>query len=181
MDPVPGEHGVLEPDVAVIGEARPHLPVGGVGQVDPEPAQFLVGRSSHDDREIQAWLLKPPGFDPKKKYPLILEIHGGPHANYGERFSAEMQLFAAAGYVVLYVNPRGSTGYGQEFASLIQHAYPGHDYDDLMSAVDATLERGFIDREQLNLRSCHRILKRLVPQPLGGDVHEIVAASSHLH
>ena len=75
----------------------------------------------------------PPGFDPRQKYPLLLEIHGGPFANYGPRFAAEMQLYAAAGYVVLYTNPRGSTSYGEEFGNLIHHAYPGDDYDDLMS------------------------------------------------
>ena len=84
----------------------------------------------------------PPGFDPAKKYPLILEIHGGPFANYGARFATEMQLYAAAGYVVLYANPRGSTSYGEEFGNLIHHAYPGHDYDDLMSGVDAVDRAG---------------------------------------
>jgi dipeptidyl aminopeptidase/acylaminoacyl peptidase len=101
---------------------------------------------------IQAWLMTPPGFDPKdkdKKYPLILEIHGGPYANYGWRFSAEMQMYAAAGYVVLYVNPRGSTSYGQKFAELIHHNYPGEDYDDLMKAVDVVLKRGFVDPDRL--------------------------------
>jgi len=78
--------------------------------------------SSHDGRRIQGWIVKPPDFDPAKKYPLILEIHGGPFANYGDRFSAEMQLYAAAGYVVLYTNPRGSTSYGEEFGNLIHHA-----------------------------------------------------------
>ena len=105
--------------------------------------------SSFDGRRIQAWLTRPPGFDPSKKYPLILEIHGGPFANYGDRFAAEVQLYAASGYVVLYVNPRGSTSYGQEFGNLIHHDYPGQDYDDLMSAVDAVIARGFVDEKQL--------------------------------
>jgi acylaminoacyl-peptidase len=105
--------------------------------------------SSHDQRRVQSWLVKPPGFDPAKKYPLILEIHGGPFANYGPRFSADFQLYAAAGYVVLYVNPRGSTSYGEEFGNLIHHAYPGNDYDDLMSAVDAAIARGFVDPDRL--------------------------------
>ena len=105
--------------------------------------------SSADGREIQGWYVTPPDFDPTRKYPLILEIHGGPYANYGPRFSAEMQLYAAAGYVVLYINPRGSTSYGEEFANLIQHAYPGQDYDDLISGVDALLELGFVDPENL--------------------------------
>jgi acylaminoacyl-peptidase len=102
-------------------------------------------RSSHDRRMIQGWIVKPPGFDPKKKYPLILEIHGGPFANYGRRFSVEHQLYAAAGYVVFFANPRGSTGYGEEFGNLIHHAYPGHDHDDLMSGVDVLLKQGYID------------------------------------
>ncbi|MEQ8764205.1 MAG: S9 family peptidase [Planctomycetota bacterium] len=105
--------------------------------------------SSFDGRRIQGWLVTPPGFDPAQQYPMILEIHGGPFANYGNRFAAEIQLFAAAGYVVLYTNPRGSTSYGDEFANLIHHNYPGQDYDDLMSGVDAVLERGFVDPDRL--------------------------------
>lgn len=105
--------------------------------------------SSHDQRKIQGWIAKPPHFDASKDYPLILEIHGGPFANYGDRFSAEVQLFAAAGYVVLYINPRGSTSYGQEFGNLIHHAYPGYDYDDLMSGVDAVLKQGYVDADRL--------------------------------
>ena len=105
--------------------------------------------SSFDKRRIQGWIVKPPGFEPSRKYPLILEIHGGPFANYGPRFAADMQLYAAAGYVVLYTNPRGSTSYGEEFASLIHHAYPGHDYDDLISGVDAVIARGYVDPDRL--------------------------------
>lgn len=106
-------------------------------------------KSQSDGRRIQGWIVKPPAFDPATKYPLILEIHGGPFANYGDRFSAEMQYYAAAGYVVVYINPRGSTSYGQEFANLIHHAYPGPDYDDLMEGVDAVIERGYIDSKNL--------------------------------
>ncbi|MEO8496960.1 MAG: S9 family peptidase, partial [Planctomycetota bacterium] len=106
-------------------------------------------KSAFDDREIQGWIVKPPDFDATKKYPLILEIHGGPFANYGDRFTAEIQLFAAAGYVVVYINPRGSTGYGDEFGNLIHHEYPGHDYDDLMSAVDAVIAKGYVDEKNL--------------------------------
>jgi acylaminoacyl-peptidase len=105
--------------------------------------------SGFDDQKVQGWICKPPGFDPTKKYPLLLEIHGGPFANYGPRFSAEVQLYAAAGYVVLYTNPRGSTSYGEKFGNLIHHSYPGNDYDDLMSGVDAVIEQGFVDEEQL--------------------------------
>jgi dipeptidyl aminopeptidase/acylaminoacyl peptidase len=105
--------------------------------------------SGYDGRRIQGWIAKPPDFDPTREYPLMLEIHGGPFANYGPRFSAEIQLFAAAGYVVLYTNPRGSTSYGGEFGNLIHQAYPGYDYDDLMSGVDAVIERGYIDDDGL--------------------------------
>ncbi|RMD89806.1 MAG: S9 family peptidase, partial [Calditrichaeota bacterium] len=106
-------------------------------------------KSSYDGRKIQGWIVKPPDFDPSRKYPLILEIHGGPFANYGDRFAAEIQLYAAAGYVVLYTNPRGSTSYGKEFGNLIHHNYPGQDYDDLMSGVDAVMARGYIDEKNL--------------------------------
>lgn len=105
--------------------------------------------SSFDGKEIQAWVVWPPGFDPSKKYPLLLEIHGGPHAAYGPHFSVEVQLFAAAGYVVVYANPRGSSSYGDAFGSYIHHNYPSEDYDDLMSAVDTIIERGAIDTERL--------------------------------
>jgi dipeptidyl aminopeptidase/acylaminoacyl peptidase len=105
--------------------------------------------SSFDGRRVQGWIATPPNFDPNQKYPLMLEIHGGPFANYGDRFGAEIQIYAAAGFVVLYTNPRGSTSYGQEFGNLIHHNYPGQDYDDLMSGVDAVIERGYIDRDNL--------------------------------
>jgi acylaminoacyl-peptidase len=109
----------------------------------------IAWQSSADGREIQGWLIKPPGFDASRKYPLLLEIHGGPFASYGPSFAAELQLYAAAGYLVLYLNPRGSTGYGEEFADLIHLAYPGRDYDDLMSGVDAVVGRGYVDGERL--------------------------------
>jgi dipeptidyl aminopeptidase/acylaminoacyl peptidase len=105
--------------------------------------------SSHDGWDVQGWVVYPPDFDPGKQYPLLMEIHGGPHIDYGPRFSAEMQLKAAKGYVVIYTNPRGSTSYGSEFASSINFAYPGHDYDDLMSGIDHMLERDYIDPDKL--------------------------------
>lgn len=105
--------------------------------------------SSFDKKRIQGWICKPPNFDPKQKYPLILEIHGGPFAAYGPHFSSEVQLYAAAGYVVLYTNPRGSSSYGKEFGNLIHHNYPSQDYDDLMSGVDAVIDKGYIDESQL--------------------------------
>ncbi len=105
--------------------------------------------SSKDGRKIQGWIIKPPDFNPSQKYPLILEIHGGPFANYGDRFSLEKQLLASAGYVVLYANPRGSTSYGEEFGNLIHHAYPGDDFYDLDSGVDAVIKKGYIDEENI--------------------------------
>ena len=105
--------------------------------------------SSFDGRKIQGWIVKPPDFDPQRKYPLILEIHGGPISNYGDRFSAEIQLYATAGYVVLYTNPRGSTSYGGEFGDLLYHNYPGEDYDDVISGVDAVIAKGYIDDRNL--------------------------------
>jgi acylaminoacyl-peptidase len=111
-----------------------------------EPVQFA---SSKDARVIHGWIVKPPGFEPSRKYPLVLEIHGGPVANYGPRFAVEPQLYAAAGYVVLYLNPRGSDSYGEAFGNLIHHAYPGDDYHDLMSGVDAAIAKGWVDEQRL--------------------------------
>jgi dipeptidyl aminopeptidase/acylaminoacyl peptidase len=105
--------------------------------------------TAFDGKPIDAWLVTPPGFDPAKKYPLILEIHGGPFAAYGPSFSTDDQLYAAAGYAVVYANPRGSTGYGEAFANEIDKDYPSHDYDDLMSVVDAAIAKGFIDKDNL--------------------------------
>ncbi len=105
--------------------------------------------SSKDKRRIQGWILKPPDFNPSRKYPLILEIHGGPFANYGARFDTEKQVWAAMGYVVFYANPRGSTSYGEEFGNLIHHAYPGDDFYDLNSGVDALIAKGYVDANHL--------------------------------
>ncbi|MEM6672518.1 MAG: S9 family peptidase [Planctomycetota bacterium] len=105
--------------------------------------------SGDDGLRVESWILTPPDFDPSKTYPMILEIHGGPFLAYGPRFTFELQLMAAQGYVVLYGNPRGSTTYGEAFANRIHHAYPSADYDDLMSMVDGALERGFVDPERL--------------------------------
>lgn len=109
----------------------------------------LWWESSFDQRKIQGWVVTPPNFDPNKKYPFILEIHGGPFQSYGSVYSAEIQAYAAAGYVVLYSNPRGSTSYGAEFGNLIHHDYPNHDYEDLMSGVDAVIGKGYVDTDNL--------------------------------
>ena len=107
--------------------------------------------TSFDGKKIQTWVQKPPDFDPNKKYPLILNIHGGPHAAYGYIFDHEFQWMAAKGYVVLYPNPRGSTTYGQEFGNIIQHRYPGDDHKDLMAGVDELIRRGYIDETKLGV------------------------------
>jgi dipeptidyl aminopeptidase/acylaminoacyl peptidase len=108
-----------------------------------------INYKSFDGKNIQAWIQKPPDFDPHKKYPMILDIHGGPHAAYGWVFDHEFQWMAAKGYVVLYINPRGSTSYGQDFANIIQYHYPGDDYRDLMIGVDELLKRGYVDEKKL--------------------------------
>jgi dipeptidyl aminopeptidase/acylaminoacyl peptidase len=117
---------------------------GSLAKVKP-----LEVASSFDKRPIDAWIMTPPGFDPARKYPLILEIHGGPFAAYGPSFASELQLYAAAGYVVVYANPRGSTSYGEAFANLIDKNYPSQDYDDLMSVVDAAIATGSVDPSNL--------------------------------
>ncbi len=110
-----------------------------------------IDYKSFDGLPIQGWIQKPPDFDPKKKYPLILNIHGGPHAAYGWVFDHEFQWMAAKGYVVLYINPRGSTSYGQDFGNIIQYHYPGDDYRDLMVGVDEILKRGYVDPKKLGV------------------------------
>jgi len=105
--------------------------------------------SSIDGLPIQGWVVKPPTFDSTKTYPLLVENHGGPISNYGPRFSPEIQLFAAAGYVVFYPNPRGSTGYGEEFGNKLYHNYPAEDYQDIMDGVDLLLQRPYLAEDSL--------------------------------
>jgi len=120
-----------------------------LAQKTPGHVEEIWYESSKDKRKVQGWIIQPPGFDASKKYPLILEIHGGPFGDYGDRFDFEKQVWASLGYVVLYTNPRGSTSYGEEFANLIHHAYPGDDFDDLNSGVDAAIAKGYIDTNNL--------------------------------
>jgi dipeptidyl aminopeptidase/acylaminoacyl peptidase len=143
-------------NVAVVGSGASATPVSVTSLNVELLATRTLGaveeiwyESSKDKRKIQGWIIKPPGFDAKKKYPLILEIHGGPFANYGARFDDEKQIMAANGFVVLYTNPRGSTSYGEEFGNLIHHAYPGDDFFDLNSGVDAVIAKGYIDEKNL--------------------------------
>jgi len=113
----------------------------------------IVARSTNNT-EVEGWIVKPANFDPSKKYPLLFEIHGGPHGMYNVAFNPVYQNFAASDFVVLYTNPRGSTGYGSTFGNAIYHNYPGPDYDDLMAAVDATVAKGYIDTDRMYVGGC---------------------------
>ncbi len=110
--------------------------------------------TSLDNYRIQGWIVKPPDFNPARKYPLMLSIHGGPHSMYNVAFNFAFQEHAANGYVVLYTNPRGSTGYGSAFGNAIKNAYPGKDFDDLMKGVDQVIAKGYIDTENLFVYGC---------------------------
>ncbi|MCZ6658475.1 MAG: S9 family peptidase [Gammaproteobacteria bacterium] len=140
-------------NVAVVGRGGPNVLTAlnrdALAHKDLATIEAIEFPSGLDGKMIQAWVAKPPGFDANKRYPLILEIHGGPFAAYGPHFSAEVQLYAAAGYVVVYANPRGSSSYGKSFGNLIHHAYPGGDYHDLMSAVDYAIDEGWADSSRL--------------------------------
>ena len=109
---------------------------------------------SVEDFDIQGWIIKPPDFDPSKRYPLILAIHGGPHGMYNVGFNFGWQNHAANGYVVLYTNPRGSSGYGSAFGNAIKNAYPGKDFDDLMAGVDLVVDRGYVDEQNMFVYGC---------------------------
>jgi dipeptidyl aminopeptidase/acylaminoacyl peptidase len=105
--------------------------------------------SSKDGLKVQGWIIKPANFESGKKYPLVLWIHGGPWSMYSVAFSWAFQNFSAMGYVVLFSNPRGSTGYGQEFVNGIQYSYPGKDFDDLMAGVDTAIAKGYVDDKNM--------------------------------
>ncbi|MDA0327751.1 MAG: S9 family peptidase [Gemmatimonadetes bacterium] len=124
--------------------------LGGLTLGDVEEIMY----ESVDGFQIQGWIIKPPDFDPSRKYPLMLSIHGGPHGMYNVGFNFSWQEHAANGYVVLYTNPRGSTGYGSAFANSIKNAYPGKDYDDLMNGVDLVISRGYIDDQNMFVYGC---------------------------
>ncbi len=117
--------------------------------LDMAPLEEIKVPSSHDGLEIEAWVALPPGFKKDGSFPMIMEIHGGPFAQYGPTFAAEIQRFAAEGYVTVYANPRGSTGYGEAFAQKIDLAYPGRDYDDLMSVVDHLVAENYVSEDRL--------------------------------
>ena len=124
----------------------------------------LTGKTLGDHEEIwfeasdgnraHGWIVRPPDFDPEKKYPLLMEIHGGPFGMYVGAFNFSYQVFAANGFVVLYTNPRGSTGYGEAFSQAIDHAYPSVDYLDLMASVDVVVAQGYIDEKRMYVGGC---------------------------
>ena len=151
------EHG---PDVVRIDLRRGQAPTRVTAVNDDVLGNKRLGRveelwyTSTGGTRVQGWVVKPPAFDAAKKYPLILEIHGGPFAMYNVGFSYMFQNFAANGYVVLYTNPRGSTGYGDAFSNGIDHNYPGPDFDDLMAGVDAVVGRGYVDTTRLYVSGC---------------------------
>jgi len=148
-------------DIAIVDGARRLRPSGAPRQIthvndelfkdikQSEPEEIWY--RSFDGKQVQGWILKPPNFDRSKKYPLILEIHGGPHAAYGNVYTHEFQWMAAKGYVVLFTNPRGSTSYGQDFGNIIQFHYPGDDYNDLMAGVDEVVKKGYVDADRLGV------------------------------
>ena len=150
----PGEllverNGQLTQVTDVNGDLRRSVKLGAVTEQWTETAV--------DGQRVQSWIITPPNFEPGAtdedgqpvRYPMMLEIHGGPFAAYGPHFSFELQLFASLGYIVVYGNPRGSTSYGEAFANMIHHAYPSKDYDDLMGMVDSAVAGGNIDETRL--------------------------------
>ena len=124
--------------------------MAGVTLADVEEIWY----ESLDGFQIQGWIIKPPDFDPSEKYPLMLSIHGGPHGMYNVGFNFAWQEHAANGYVILYTNPRGSSGYGSPFGNAIKNAYPGKDFNDLMNGVDLVISRGYVDEENMFVYGC---------------------------
>lgn len=146
-------------DVVRIDLAR-----GGVARISEVNADVLANKRlgaveeiwyvSTGNTRVQGWIVKPPTFDRTRKYPLILDIHGGPHGMYNVAFDYGYQNYAANGYVVLYTNPRGSTGYGTVFGNAINNGYPSVDHEDLMVGVDSLVARGYVDADRLYVTGC---------------------------
>ena len=142
----PAEASVL---VTVPGGNRLHDPNAAfLRACQPAPVEE-IWYDSFDAVKIQGWIIKPPNFDPTRKYPLVVSIHGGPHAMYGVNYQHDLQIDAARGYVVLYTNPRGSTGYGERFGNVIQHKWPGDDIKDILAGVDALIRTGYVDESRM--------------------------------
>ena len=148
------------PDIVSLNVKQP----GAIRQLTDVNGDVMAGKKigvteeiwfkGADGWDIQGWVIKPPDFDARRKYPLMLSIHGGPHSMYGVGFNFGWQEHAANGYVVLFTNPRGSTGYGSKFGNAIKRAYPGKDYDDLMAGVDAVIAKGYVDTQNLFVYGC---------------------------
>ena len=117
-------------------------------------SQEEIWFEASDGNRAHGWVVKPPNFDPEKSYPLLMEIHGGPFGMYSGNFNFQYQVYAANGFIVLYTNPRGSTGYGEVFSQGIDHAYPSVDYLDLMGGVEAVIEQGNIDEKRMYVGGC---------------------------
>lgn len=145
-----GDLYLIDPATGAQGARLTEVNKALMSELKMTPAEE-IWYQSFDGKRIQAWVQKPADFDPGKKYPLILNIHGGPHAAYGFTFFHEMQWMAAKGYVVIYPNPRGSTSYGQDFGNIIQYHYPGDDHKDLMAGVDYLIKQGYIDTARLGV------------------------------
>lgn len=144
----PAELAVLKPKaktpVKITSLSKNLLSYRDLGKVEE-----VWYKSSVDGRDVQGWVVYPPNYDASKKYPFMVENHGGPILNYGDRFSVEMQLYASAGYIVFYPNPRGSTSYGEEFGNLLYNNYPGEDYNDVMDGVDHCIGMDIAHEDQL--------------------------------
>ena len=138
---LPAKNGEVQLLTELNEDVLAHKTLGKVSEVNYT--------SSIDGRKIQGWIVTPPHYKASKKYPLLVENHGGPILNYGDRFSVEMQLYAAAGYIVFYPNPRGSTSYGEEFGNLLYNNYPGEDYNDVMDGVDYLIKKQWVDKNKL--------------------------------
>ena len=127
----------------------------GVTFGEVEEIWYNATAADGQEARIQGWIVYPPNYDDSKTYPMILSIHGGPQAMYNTGFNLRFQEMAAEGYVVLYTNPRGSTGYGEDFVNIINNEYPGqYDYADLMAGVDLVVDRGIADPDRLFVMGC---------------------------
>jgi dipeptidyl aminopeptidase/acylaminoacyl peptidase len=149
----PGDLEVINPRKPEAHERLTHINDGLLNNLQLADAQEINFGSS-GGAQIQGWVVKPPNFNAAQKYPLILEIHGGPHGMYSVAFSSMFQNFAANGYITLFINPRGSTGYGSAFGNAIAKHYPSVDYDDLMAAVDTVLKNDYVDASRLYVSGC---------------------------
>jgi dipeptidyl aminopeptidase/acylaminoacyl peptidase len=145
----PAELAIYNPQTDKAPKILTNLNADALERISMATTKKMSITSSIDKLPIDAWVAYPPDFDASKKYPLILEIHGGPHAAYGNTFSLEVQLMAAKGYVVVWSNPRGSSSYGEDFGNTIHHNYPSNDYQDLMDVVDAVVATNNINTQEL--------------------------------